>query len=788
MTTTDIRPARGAAAPPWQPAAPDSSRLPDRRPARPGEPAASSPDRLWIGPTLVAALSVLAGSSALSSTIQGAGWVVPLIEVVGVIWLLGIGCRLLRSPAPITVLVQFAGLVVALTGLFTTSGWGGFIPNTAVLREAGDLLSGAWQQILVTVPPAPSSVELSFLICLTVGTTALIVDFLVAEARSPALVALPLLCLYSVPASIATEQLPWWTFAEPAVLYAVLLAVTGHIGARSRGRTNAGLVASAVAIAAVATTVAVLAGDAISGIGTEGRLPRTGGGSEIGLSAFTSLRGELQETQPRNLLTVTGLPRPAYLRTTTLERWSTGATEGFSASAYSDDGPATGVLAGVDPGGADVQPVRIRSTQFANETLPIYARTVSTSGLADGWVFDSTLGTVHRQQKLNPHTYSLRAAFPAPAPDDLRADTVTSVQNLVQLDGVPDAVGDLATEVTAEAGTAFDKADAVLNYFRDPKNGFRYSLAVPEGSTGDPLTDFLIENKTGFCEQYATGMAVMLRSIGIPARVAIGFTQGTRQSDGSWVITTKDAHSWVEVRFDEHGWVQFDPTPLGGGTGNQQGFDVNARPSGAGSTVTAGSGTATATVTSSAAASSSRSVSNGALRPDDGRADGADSGSTGTRQTAPAGGTSGALWWALAGVLLLSSLLAAPLIVRRVRRRQRLATAGVGGPGAAGAAWAEVEDLIVDHGLPLRATESTRATANRLAKSTRLTDKARKRLRALVIAAEQEWYGAVPGHSDAVGKELVAAVAAVGESLDRSSPRSALDRLLPRSIRPSSRD
>jgi len=787
MTATDIRPAPGVPPVQWQRPTADG-RPPGGHPApRPGGPASSSQDRLWIGPTLVAALSVLAGSSALSSTIHGAGWVIPLIEVVGVVWLLGIGCRLLRSPAPVTVLVQFAGLAIALTGLFTTSGWGGFIPNAAVLREAGDLLSGAWQQILITVPPAPSSVELSFLICLTVGTTSLIVDFLVAEARSPALVALPLLCLYSVPASIATEQLPWPTFAAPAVMYAILLAVTGHIGARSRGRTNAGLIGSAVVISAVATTIAVLVGDAISGIGTEGRLPRTGGGSEIGLSAFTSLRGELQETKPRDLLTVTGLPGPAYLRTTTLQRWSSGANEGFSASQYSDDGPADGVLAGVDPGGATVAPVRVRSTQFANETLPIYARTVSTSGLADGWVFDSRLGTVHRPQKLNPHTYSLRSAFPDWAPDDLRTDTVTAAENLVQLGGVPDAVKTLATQVAAQAGTPFDKADAVLNYFRDPKNGFSYSLAVPAGSTGDALTDFLIENKTGFCEQYATGMAVMLRSIGIPARVAIGFTQGTRQSDGSWLITTKDAHAWVEVRFDQHGWVQFDPTPLGGGTGNQQGFDANAKPSGAATTVTEGSGAGSAT-TSSAATSSSRAVSGGALRPDDGRADGANSGSAGTRQVPAPGGGPAALWWTLAGVLVLLSLLAAPLTVRRVRRRQRLATAEVGGPGAAGAAWAEVEDLIVDHGLALRATESSRATANRLAKSTRLTDNARKRLRALVIAAEQEWYGAVPGHSDAVGKELVAAVAAVGASLDRSSPRTALDRLLPRSIRPSSRD
>ena len=72
-------------------------------------------------------------------------------------------------------------------------------------------------------------------------------------------------------------------------------------------------------------------------------------------------------------------------------------------------------------------------------------------------------------------------------------------------------------------------------------------------------------------------MAIMLRAVGVPARVAIGFTQGTRNADGSYLISSNDAHAWVEVPFDNAGWVQFDPTPLGGGQGGQQGFDGHRR-------------------------------------------------------------------------------------------------------------------------------------------------------------------------------------------------------------------
>jgi transglutaminase-like putative cysteine protease len=774
VTATAIRPPGSVRHPP-RPTAPPTG----QRPA-----AAPSADRLWIGPTLVAALSVLAGSSALSSTVQGGGWVVPLIEVVGVIWLLGIGSRLLKSPAPVTVLVQFAGLVVALTGLFTTSGWGGFLPNTAVLRESGDLLSGAWQQILVTVPPAPSSVELSFLICLTVGTTTLIVDFLVAEARSPALVALPLLCLYSVPASIATDQLPWLAFVAPAALYAVLLAITGHIGARSRGRTSVGLVGTALIIAAIATLFSVVVGDSVTGIGTQGRLPRTaaGGGSEIGLSPFTSLRGDLQRSDPANLLTVYGLPGPNYLRTTALETWTPTGRVGFSAPSLDDDASANGTLPGVDPGGSDVVSIRIRSQLFSDSFLPIFARTVSVAGLDSEWQFDQQLGTVHREKRLNPRTYTMRAAFPVPNAVDLREDTVSPTEALVATPGVPDEVRRAAEDITSQAATPFDKADALRKYFTDPTNGFVYSLSVPGGTTGNALTDFLA-NKKGYCEQYATTMAMMLRTIGIPTRVAVGFTQGTKQSDGSSLITTNDAHAWVEVRFDQHGWVQFDPTPLGGGVGNQQGFD-EAAPVAPSTTVTAGTSASEDTTT----AKNSAQLPDGGAgnRPDDGGTDSA--GSASAAQPTGLAIVPAAIWWTLLGLAVLAALLSTPRLVRLLRRRRRLATADAGGAGAASAAWAEVEDLVVDHGIPLRPTESSRAMANRLARTSRLTENARNRLRGLVIAAEQEWYSVDPGQSDTTGKELVAAVSAVSESLNRSSPRSRLDRLVPRSIRPSSRD
>jgi hypothetical protein len=76
------------------------------------------------------------------------------------------------------------------------------------------------------------------------------------------------------------------------------------------------------------------------------------------------------------------------------------------------------------------------------------------------------------------------------------------------------------------------------------------------------LMQFLTETKTGFCQQFATAMAAMLRSLGIPARVAVGFTRGDYdEGSGLYTVSSHDAHTWVEVRFPTHGWIPFEPTP-----------------------------------------------------------------------------------------------------------------------------------------------------------------------------------------------------------------------------------
>lgn len=812
MTTTQDRPA----APVLHPAAASPIASQFEGPQAGALPAsgASAPDEppIYLVPTLIGALAVLAGSTALSATLQGSSWVWPVVEVVAVVWLIGVGGRLIRLPPVVTVLLQAAGVVLALTALFTSSGYGGVIPNGSAVEEASRLVGRAWDQILGSVAPTPITPDLSFVIAVAIGVTALVVDVLIAPVRAPALVALPLLCLYSVPASIATTMLPWEVFAAPALLYALLLVVAGYSGRHVGVAGGLGVAVSGTVIAVLTTVAAIVLASSVTGVGTEGRLPRTQGSGTngIGLSPFASLRGDLVRGDPVEMLRISGLAEPDYLRTVGLETWT--PNEGWSAATITP-GP---LPTPVDPG--DEGLVTISSAAFRDRFLPVFQGTRAVSGLGPGWFYDEALSAFHREDAVQPPPYVTTAPATPPTTAALQADTVTGGGLLTETGELPASVLDAATQATQAAVTPFDKALALKNWFTDPINGFTYSLSVPTGTTGDALADFLA-NRQGYCEQYASAMAVMLRVINIPARVAVGFTEGIQQPDGSSVISSHDAHAWVEVRFDDAGWVRFDPTPLAGGQGGEQGFiEGEEAPESSAPLTTNDAPTAGGLAADTAEEERGPTTT---LLPS-GQGAGADEG-----PQVPAG-----LGWSLLVLAVLGALVAAPGVLRARRRKRRLALASAGGAGAAAAAWAEIEDLAVDHSVPTSPSDSARVAANRLARQLHLDPGVRSSLRSVVLAAERGWYGGdgagvaaggsgagvaaggpeagagavaggpgagvTPGGAETRGGGAVAvaaeptepdlggAVRSVRTGLEHGAPLSFLDRLFPRSVRPPS--
>jgi len=136
-------------------------------------------------------------------------------------------------------------------------------------------------------------------------------------------------------------------------------------------------------------------------------------------------------------------------------------------------------------------------------------------------------------------------------------------RNLELPDDLPPEIPQLARAIArrAHAHTPLEKALAVQAYLTDPLV-FQYDASVPPGAGDDALKDFLFTTHRGFCQQFASAMAVLLRSLGIPSRVAVGFTTGTYDDGaGAYEVTTENAHSWVETEFPGFGWVPFEPTP-----------------------------------------------------------------------------------------------------------------------------------------------------------------------------------------------------------------------------------
>ncbi len=153
---------------------------------------------------------------------------------------------------------------------------------------------------------------------------------------------------------------------------------------------------------------------------------------------------------------------------------------------------------------------------------------------------------------LPPHSEHMREMKGAVPPD--------IVLNYRQLPKrVDHRVVELAQRITAGETTDYDKAAAIESYLRAR---YGYTLQMASTPPDDPLVYFLFERKEGHCEYFASAMAVMLRTIGIPSRIVNGFRGGEYNDlTGSYIVRARDAHSWVEAYIPGYAWVSFDPTP-----------------------------------------------------------------------------------------------------------------------------------------------------------------------------------------------------------------------------------
>jgi len=343
--------------------------------------------------------------------------------------------------------------------------------------------------------------------------------------------------------------------------------------------------------------------------------------------------------------------------------------------------------------------------------------------------------------------------------------------------------------------------------------------------TAAGLTNFLEVSKKGYCQQFSTAMAVLARLLGIPSRIAYGFTAGSPNGNGSYRVTTHDAHSWPELFFQGYGWLRFEPTPSGlAGQGTAYAPSYSATPGG----VTGPPGLATGPTSSPGAVPTGRASAPGIppnilqqLLSGEGR---------GGTATVTGGGTMSP--WENFGLVvagLVMVALVAPwtarLVVRRLRWRRgrrawpaRIPLTGAEGtsgtiraPGTGGgtgtavavrpeasvlsgretrvrardiawahAAWQELRDDLVDYGAGYVPSESPRAVATRAGGGLALTGTARAALGRIAMAEERARYAPAPADGSGLRADSVAVRRAIAAAVPRTTRWRA--RLLPSSV------
>jgi transglutaminase-like putative cysteine protease len=837
----------------------------------------TAPGSRYLVPTS-AALALALSSTALCGVLDGFRWLWPIVAAIALVLAVGLGARQAGAPTAAVSAAQVIGLTLLLTGLFGQHAVGGLLPTGSTLRDLGAQLGDALSQIETGVPPVATTQALCLLVALGFGVVMVVIDPLVMAGHGPAVGGLVLLGGYTVPTALAPDALPGWTLVAGGAGYALHLMLAHRERLARRGilaepvrtrqdgplhrpgdrlrtaaRAATGLPVGA-ALTALALAVALGLSSLATFIGTDGRFAGNGRGdthhtdTQFGLNPFTTLQGELTQTKPKELLRVRGLPSPEYLRAVTLTRYV--ASDGWQVADSGDDGVSMNGTLPVGPGAQDTSTatVQFQNVGYKDRWLPLFGLPLGVTGLTpDRWHYDVLTSSASTSSAITEPSWIERAALPDPGIAQLeQSQPVPEVDpSYLDVGGVTSKVTDLARAVTRSASTPFAKAVALNRYFLDPANGYRYDVRTRPGNNGDALEQFLFRGKVGYCEQYASAMAVMLRSVGVPARVAIGFTAGQQRGDFR-SITTADAHAWVEGYLAGSGWLPFDPTPLGEGRSMTPSYvsdappiPINVPPSvlaeggkpdgpggnqgpppppaggnrpGEGPTPKAGQqGPGPGQLPGPAGGRNGAANSPGGPNPESQGQNPAGAGGDNGKGGANNGGTKGAgpddrqqhgtalgsaLGWILAGVglialltilglLLVGAVVATPAALRGLARRRRMASAARGGVGGAEAAWREVLAEFQDRGTGVRRNDTVRASASRLVGAHGLAGEAVTGMRTVVSAVERGWYGGSAATSGP-GRhpDLVAAVDTVRGALEQRAPLSLGARILPRSVLP----
>ncbi|GAA4081416.1 DUF3488 and transglutaminase-like domain-containing protein [Streptomyces hundungensis] len=720
---------------------------------------------------------------AYLATVMAACSMLPLVAPA--IWLLqaafllailtGVGALARRVPLarPLTVLAQAVVALLLLTLVFARhQALGGVLPGPDAFVQLNSLLQQGATDVGQYAIPAPATSGIRLMMVGGVLVIGLAVDALAVTFRSAAPAGLPLLALYSVAAGLSSGGASWLWFVLAAAGYLLLLLAEGRDrlsqwgrvfggSARAPGRAQQGVFEHAAPLAPVRTGRRIgalalgialvipamlpaldsgLLGNAGTGGGGDGT-----GGTISAVNPLVSLQNSLNQPEDREVMrynTNTQDTKEMYLRIVALDEFD-GASWKSSERHIKDVPDPLPRPDGLSPAVAttDVQTSVSAAGWYAQSWLPMPFPATRVNIKGD-WRFEPVGRTLvgDRKQTTRGAQYTVSSLqvrptaaqlADAPAPPAALLKEYTRVP-----DSLPSVVSATARQVTSGAANGYEKAVKLQDWF-STSAGFSYNTHVQSGSGTEAIANFLKE-KEGFCVHFSFSMAAMARTLGIPARVAVGFTPGTPRPDGTMSVGLRDAHAWPELYFEGVGWTRFEPTPT---RGSAPDYTRQQAPVGSPNSPAEPSKRASAEPSAQPSASDS-------CPPADRRlGDCGPSAAAGVAGPTDRGPSAPALIGTVLGVAALLVLPLLPLLWRRRVRARRLGSGGRTPADAVArtlAAWQEITDTAWDHGIPPDDSQTPRKAAARVVALGRLDGPAAESVHRAASAVEQVLYAPVP--------------------------------------------
>lgn len=529
----------------------------------------------WVSSGLIlVAIGVALG--ALNSVLAGAMWWFTSCGLAaGLLVAAALVRSLVRNPLWGT-LASFLAGVFGITVLFAPgSAILGVIPTLDTIAAFRILGQAGYSSIANQGIPADAVQGILYLICLGVAAVAFAMDTFVFTFKTRALTGVPLLVLLLVPSFIVTSINDALYVALTAFVWLAILVVPTRAADRR----------TALAIAGIAVVLALVIPAALPPTRSEAAAGANGPAAVVtGINPMITLGNDLRQGSKTLALSYTTTePGGEYLRLATLDdfngaSWLPAADVPAPGNDVAKIGPVPGLGAGIRV--TDVTS-DITVASILTRWLPVPYAAQSITGLQGNWAWEPDGLSVRSDiSSAQGQKYEVKSVQPTPAVDQLNAAGTTVEPGferyLALPTGLPPVVADTARQVAGRATTNYQKAVALQKYFTD--GAFTYSEQAPvqkgyDGSGAAVLAAFLAE-KSGYCVHFSSAMAAMARTLGIPARVVVGFIPGLAVATDTagapasvdattvrYTVTTHDLHAWPELYFAGIGWLRFEPTP-----------------------------------------------------------------------------------------------------------------------------------------------------------------------------------------------------------------------------------